>query len=116
MQLDGWDGPTQYSGFFTFEGENRDTATPPIINSFFWYLPPLDGNPDAEVLLWLQGGPGGSSLYGMFSEIGSFTIDSNGQVIAREESSNWNQHYGLLFIDNPCGTGMSLSLKVSMHI
>jgi len=76
----------------------------------------LDENPDAEILLWLQGGPGGSSLYGMFSEIGPFTIDSNGKVISREELSNWNQHYGLLFIDNPCGTGYSNSHDESGYV
>jgi vitellogenic carboxypeptidase-like protein len=105
VNLDGWDGPTQYSGFFTFTGENRENDAAPTINTFFWYLPPLDGNADAEVLLWLQGGPGGSSLYGMFSEIGPFTIDESGNVVARDITTNWNQHYGLLFLDNPCGVG-----------
>ena len=73
--LDGWDGPTQHSGFFRFVAE-RDGATP-TANTFFWFvvfkdkvgiiilftffyrfLPSLDENPDAPVLLWLQGGPG----------------------------------------------------------
>lgn len=112
--LDGWDGPAQYSGLFTFEAE-RDGAAP-IANTYFWYLPSLDKNPDAPVLLWLQGGPGGSSLYGMFTEIGPFTIDVDGKVVARDPNSNWNLHYDLVFLDNPCGVGFSFSNDESCYV
>jgi vitellogenic carboxypeptidase-like protein len=107
VNLPGWSGPTQHSGFFTFAAERP--ASSPIANTFFWFLPSLDLNPDAPILLWLQGGPGGSSLYGMFTEIGPFTIDANGRVVPRDVANNWNQHYSLLFFDNPCGVGWSFS-------
>ena len=107
--LPGWEGPAQYSGYFRFPGQCREDAAP-IINTFFWFLPALDGNPDAPVLLWLQGGPGASSLYGMFTEIGPFTIDANMNVVPRTDAAeSWNQHFSLLFIDNPVGVGWSWS-------
>ena len=35
-------------------------------------------NPDnAPVLLWLQGGPGGSSLFGLFVENGPYLVNKN---------------------------------------
>ena len=68
------------------------------------------------MLLWLQGGPGGSSLYGMFTEVGPFTIDAEGAVVARDPTSNWNQHYDLVFFDNPCGVGFSFSNDVECYV
>ena len=114
VELPGWDGPAQHSGFFRFTAE-REGASPEA-NTFFWYLPALDKNPDAPVLLWLQGGPGGSSLYGMFTEIGPFTIDENGAVVGRDATTNWNQHYDLLFFDNPCGVGYSFSPDEACYV
>ena len=115
--LPGWTGPTQHSGFFRFNGQFRPDGAAPVINSFFWFLPSLDNNPDAPVLLWLQGGPGASSLYGMFTEIGPFTIDANGEVVERSAAaSSWNQHYSLLFIDNPVGVGWSWSDDVAAFV
>lgn len=48
---------------------------------FFWYFPaqevPLNSTP---LIIWLQGGPGGSSMYGLFEEIGPIQIrDGNGK-------------------------------------
>lgn len=96
----GWEGKqAMHSGFMTLDKAlGRHT--------FFWYSAALDGNADAPVLLWLQGGPGASSLFGMFTEIGPFSIDA-GKVKARNVS--WNQQYHLLFLDNPVGTGFSFT-------
>lgn len=41
---------------------------------FFWYVPAMNGDKDAPLLIWLQGGPGGSSLFGMFAEMGPFQV------------------------------------------
>ena len=112
--IPGWEGPTQHSGFFNFVGERPDAS--PEINTFFWYLPALNGDPDAPVLLWLQGGPGASSLYGMFTEVGSFNIDENGEAYNRSPEANWNQEYSLLFIDNPVGVGFSFSNDESAYV
>ena len=34
---------------------------------------------DAPLLLWLQGGPGGSSLFGLFNENGPILVDKDGK-------------------------------------
>ena len=42
--------------------------------------PPLQGGDVAvPLLLWLQGGPGGSSLFGLFVENGPLGVDENGK-------------------------------------
>ena len=50
-----------YSGFFTVN-ESFDS------NIFFWYFPAQNNNKDAPLLVWLQGGPGGSSMFAVFNE------------------------------------------------
>ena len=53
----------------------------------------------APLMLWLQGGPGGSSLFGLFNENGPLVVDSSGQVSLRKVT--WNTDYHMLYIDNP---------------
>lgn len=54
-----------YSGFITV---NESTNA----NMFFWYFPAAAQSETAPVVLWLQGGPGASSLFGLFTENGPF--------------------------------------------
>ena len=116
MHLGGWGGPDSYSGYFRFDGKFREGSSP-TINSYFWFLPSLDLNPNAPVVLWLQGGPGASSLHGMFTEIGPFTIDEDLKVVPRADGDySWNQKYSLLFIDNPVGVGWSWSDDTAAYV
>jgi vitellogenic carboxypeptidase-like protein len=89
-----------FSGFLTV---NATTSS----NSFFWYFPPLNGNASSPTLLWLQGGPGSSSLFGLFYEIGPYFVTSDLNLVSNPNS--WNKDHGLLFLDNPVNTGFSFS-------
>jgi vitellogenic carboxypeptidase-like protein len=48
---------------------------------------------------------GASSLFGLFTENGPFSINEQLQVIPNPGS--WNQQFSLLYIDNPVGVGFS---------
>lgn len=76
------------------------------VESFFWYFPPRNVKKDAPLVLWLQGGPGSTSMIGLFAENGPFSI-MNGTLRGRKDGS-WNEHYHLVFLDNPVGTGFSI--------
>ena len=49
--------------------------------TFFWFFPHPD--PAAPTMTWLQGGPGASSLFGLFSEHGPFSVSPDGQLVPR---------------------------------
>ena len=67
----------------------------------------LQFSPDAPLILWLQGGPGGSSLFGLFVEHGPFYVTEQLEVRAR--STAWSLPYNVLYIDQPAGTGFSFT-------
>uniref|UniRef100_A0A182XYY3 Carboxypeptidase n=1 Tax=Anopheles stephensi TaxID=30069 RepID=A0A182XYY3_ANOST len=90
-----------YSGYLTVDEATNS-------NLFFWYFAAkLD--PQAPVVLWLQGGPGASSLYGLFTENGPFSVQSNMKLKPRKYS--WHLNHHLIYIDNPVGTGFSFTDK-----
>ena len=63
------------------------------------------GRVDAPVLLWLNGGPGASSLLGFYDELGPFGIGPKLDIEPRAVS--WNNDAHLLALDNPLGVGYS---------
>nr|XP_023012514.1 venom serine carboxypeptidase-like [Leptinotarsa decemlineata] len=76
-------------------------------NMFFWFFPAKKNYKSAPVLLWLQGGPGASSLYGLFSENGPFILKGADKVRHREYT--WTHDHSVIYIDNPVGTGFSFT-------
>ncbi|KAI5633506.1 serine carboxypeptidase domain-containing protein [Phthorimaea operculella] len=92
---------SSHAGFFTID-ENLQS------NMYFWYFPAFSGNKKAPVLLWLQGGPGGSSLFGLFTELGPLVVTNKG---FSQRKYHWALDNHLIFIDNPVGTGFSYTEK-----
>ncbi|CAG4931558.1 unnamed protein product [Colias eurytheme] len=92
-------GFSSYAGFFTVD-KKYDS------NLYFWYFPAFNKNKAAPVVLWLQGGPGGSSLFGLFTENGPLIAKKNGFAVRKY---HWAIENNLIFIDNPVGTGFSFT-------
>lgn len=90
-------GFESYAGFFTVDSQYNS-------NLYFWYFPAFSKQKDAPVLLWLQGGPGGSSLFGLFTELGPLIAKKDGFALRKY---HWALNHHLIFIDNPVGTGFS---------
>eukprot|EP00850_Spirogloea_muscicola_P002397 SM000009S23526 [mRNA] locus=s9:580204:583567:- [translate_table: standard] len=62
---------------------------------------------DTPLILWLNGGPGCSSLIGAFYELGPWRVAGvDGRLVPN--AGAWNRRYGVLFVDNPIGTGFSV--------
>ena len=99
-------------GLAHFEGSHSGLITVDEASGnalFFWFLPaqrptPAGGDPPPTIM-WLQGGPGAPSTYGMFTEIGPVIVGPNGTLSPRPHT--WNAKYNLLIVDNPAGVGFS---------
>lgn len=67
------DGIRSHSGYITVDETYNS-------NTWFWYFP-VEGHEESEtpLVLWLQGGPGASSLFGLFEELGPFSVDPDGE-------------------------------------
>ena len=64
--------------------------------------------------MWLQGGPGGSSLFGLFNENGPIVVDENGE--AQKRAVTWNSDYHMLYIDNPVSLQSSVIVNVPLEL
>ena len=65
-----------------------------------------DDSDDSPVLIWLNGGPGCSSLLGMFMENGPWIVD-DGETQFKVNPHSWNQRMNVLYLEGPVGVGYS---------
>nr|WGC54933.1 P-(S)-hydroxymandelonitrile lyase [Echinochloa crus-galli var. zelayensis] len=67
-------------------------------------------DPDtAPLVLWLNGGPGCSSVgYGALEELGAFRVNTDGETLSLNEHA-WNKAANVLFLESPAGVGFSYS-------
>ena len=87
----------QYSGYLN-GGQD--------IHIFYWFVE-SQVNPSTDpVLLWLNGGPGESSLWGLFVENGPFRVASDGKTLTSDPNS-WNTLANILYLESPVGVGFS---------
>ncbi|KAH8696037.1 serine-type carboxypeptidase F [Talaromyces proteolyticus] len=73
---------------------------------FFWFFPSLNPTAKNEITIWLQGGPGCSSLDGLLQENGPFLWQSGTYQPVRIMYS-WNNLTNIVYIDQHVGTGLS---------
>ena len=62
---------------------------------------------DAPLVIWLQGGPGSSSLFGLFEINGPISAveDGQGGVTGEVNPYSWHRTANMIYIDNPIGAG-----------
>jgi carboxypeptidase C (cathepsin A) len=89
---------TFYSGYVTVDAS--------LGANLFYYMVPSQSNPTTDpVILWLQGGPGCSSMFGNWVEQGPFIVQSDGTF--KTNPYTWNKNATMIYIDSPVGTGFS---------
>ena len=85
-----------YSGYLNFSK-----------SSYHYVFFDSQHDPDNDpLILWLNGGPGCSSLIGMVYENGPFIFEPNTTMLKLNEYA-WNKKANLLYISSPGGVGFS---------
>ncbi|KAF4126857.1 cathepsin A (carboxypeptidase C), partial [Geosmithia morbida] len=90
----GVDTVKQYSGYLDNDEQDK--------HLFYWFFESRNDPETDPVVLWLNGGPGCSSL-----ELGPARISEDGEVVANPFS--WNSNASVIFVDQPVNVGFSYS-------
>ncbi|KAK0621431.1 extracellular carboxypeptidase [Bombardia bombarda] len=95
----GVDSVKQFSGYLDDEAADK--------HLFYWFFESRNDPKNDPVVLWLNGGPGCSSLTGLFLELGPSSIDKKLKIVNNEWS--WNNNASVIFLDQPVNVGYSYS-------
>jgi len=78
------------------KGETRDL--------FFWFFPTTNPDKKDEITIWLNGGPGCSSLSGLLTENGPFTWEA-GTLAPTQNPYTWVNLTNMVWVEQPVGVG-----------
>ncbi|KAK2743717.1 hypothetical protein FQN55_007120 [Onygenales sp. PD_40] len=73
---------------------------------WFWFFPSENPAASEEIVIWLNGGPGCSSLFGFLHENGPFLWQA-GTYEPIKNPYSWTNLTNVIWIDQPAGTGFS---------
>ncbi|KAF8269049.1 carboxypeptidase-like protein S1 [Lactarius quietus] len=88
----------QYSGYLSV-GTN--------MSMWFWFFEARNSSSTAPLAMWLNGGPGCSSMIGLFQENGPCTFNNVSGSTPVLNPYSWNSYANMLYVDQPIGTGFS---------
>ncbi|XP_037527850.1 lysosomal protective protein [Rhipicephalus sanguineus] len=79
---------------------------------FYWFVA-SQGTPEKDpVLLWLDAGPGCSSMVTMFKEHGPFRVADKGKSLV-ENAYSWNKLANVLYLEAPASVGFSYDVAAN---
>jgi len=110
--LPGYDREIKFAQYAGYVNVNEETGR----NLFYWFTESQNNPATDPVILWLNGGPGCSSLGGFFEELGPFTPRPTGHGNDTKLELNpysWNNVANVIFLESPSGVGFSYSTNTS---
>ncbi|KAL6316075.1 hypothetical protein AAG906_015582 [Vitis piasezkii] len=99
----------QYAGYVTVDPQAGRAL-------FYYFVESPEDSSTKPLVLWLNGGPGCSSLgYGAMEELGPFRVNPDGKTLFRNEYA-WNNVSNVIFLESPAGVGFSYSNTSSDYV
>ncbi|EEP76603.1 carboxypeptidase cpdS [Uncinocarpus reesii 1704] len=90
-----------YAGLLPVTGKRHEDR-----KLYFWFFPSVNPLAKDEITIWLNGGPGCSSLEGLLQENGPFSWQFGTFRPVRNPWS-WNNLTNMVWVEQPVGTGFS---------
>ena len=95
-----------YAGYFDVN------STEDKHHLFYWFFKNISLPDTAPVVLWMNGGPGSTSMFGLFLENGPLRVLQTGPTMDNftvdlKPGGSWGDIADVIFLDQPAGTGFS---------
>ena len=104
ITLPGWQGSLpskQYSGYLDISGSKH---------YHYWFVESENDPKKDPIVLWLNGGPGCSSLDGFLYEHGPFRVDgTTSPPTLQKFEYTWAKQANMIYLESPVGVGFSYS-------
>ncbi|KAG8131454.1 hypothetical protein E2320_009393 [Naja naja] len=95
----------QYTGYLSVDGDKH---------LHYWFVEAQDADAEKPLVLWLNGGPGCSSIAGLLTEHGPFRVQPDGATLTYNDYA-WNKLAHILYLESPVGVGYSYSDSQEYH-
>ncbi|KKY16990.1 putative carboxypeptidase s1 [Phaeomoniella chlamydospora] len=88
------------------------------VNTFFWFIEARMSPETAPLTIYLNGGPGSSSMIGLFQEVGPCEVVEIAEGLLGTEARDWgwDRSSHVLFVDQPDQVGFSYDVLINASI
>lgn len=100
----------QYTGYVNIPpGDVVAAPNDYPINTFFWFIEARQIPETAPLTVFMNGGPGSSTMVGLFQENGPCEVVelAKGQLGTRARDWGWDRSTNILYVDQPVQVGLS---------
>ena len=106
----------QYSGYINLP--SNITGQNYTINTFFWFFEARSVPETAPLTVYMNGGPGSSSMVGLFQEVGPCQVVEIdiGKLGTEAREWGWDRSSNIVFIDQPVQVGFSYDVLTNASL